>query len=76
MIIRGLYLFDWLGSPEPRILIRRKKVPRFLCPYAKGRDKAGKACKIQIVFGTWAEIKTSKINQTDEPMGYNRRNKK
>ena len=26
----------------------------------KGKNKAGKACKIQIAFGAWAEIKTRK----------------
>ena len=61
-VFRGLYLFGYLGNCGTSDF-SKKKVPRFLCPYAKGKNKAGKACKIQIVFGTWAEIKTIEMTK-------------
>ena len=56
------YLISWVIA-EPRKPIREIKSYDFLCPYAKERNKAGKACKIQIVFGTWAEIKTIEMTK-------------
>lgn len=38
MNLRGLYLFDELGIPEPRTSVR-KKVPRFFMPISQSFGK-------------------------------------